>query len=143
MSQLAGIFNRSDALKMESLSQRLQRQHVLTSNISNSETPGYRAIGYDFEKQLQALAGHDEPFAMKASHPKHFLNGHTESSGEFEADVFVRPSESVAQDGNTVDIDQEMADLSKNQILYQATVELLNKKLGTLKYAVSSGGGGV
>ena len=97
-------------------------------------------MGYDFEKQLQAIADGGEPFPMKASNPKHFLNGHTEADGSFQVDVFVRPSESVSNDGNTVDIDKEMADLSRNQILYRATVELLNKKIGTLKYAVSSGG---
>ena len=140
MSRLAGIFNGSDAVKMESLNQRLTRQHVLTSNIANSETPGYRALGYDFETQLQAVADGGDPFPMKASNSKHFMNGHTEADGTIYPDVFVRPTESVGQDGNTVDVDQEMSMLSKNQILYRATVELLNRKIGTLKYAISAGG---
>ncbi|SMF69467.1 flagellar basal body rod protein FlgB [Pseudobacteriovorax antillogorgiicola] len=140
MSQLAGVFNFSDAIKMEALNQRLTRQHVLTSNIANSETPGYRALGFDFEKQLQAIADGGDPFPMKASSSKHFMNGHTEADGTIYPDVFVRPTESVGQDGNTVDIDDEMSKLSKNQILYRATVELVNRKIGTLKYAISAGG---
>ncbi len=140
MSSLSGIFNASDAIKMEALNQRLVRQHVLTGNIANSETPGYRALGFDFEKQLQTIADGGDPFPMKATNPKHFLNGHTEADGTIYPDVYVRPSESVSQDGNTVDIDREMGRLSKNQILYRATVELINKKIGTLKYAVSAGG---
>ncbi len=141
MSQLlGGLFNFSDAVKMEALNQRLTRQNVITGNIANSETPGFRAIGYDFEEQLQAVAGGGDPFPMKASHEKHFLNGHTEADGTIHPDVFVRPTESVGQDGNTVDVDSEMSKLSENQILYRATVELINKKLAKLRYAISTGG---
>ena len=140
MNVLSGIFNASDAIKMEALNQRLVRQHVVTGNIANGETPGYRALGYDFEKQLQAIADGGDPFPMKATNPKHFLNGHTEADGTIYPDVYVRPTESVSQDGNTVDIDNEMSRLSENQILYRATVELINKKIGTLRYAVSAGG---
>ena len=140
MSRLSGLFNSSDALKMESLNQRLTRQHVITSNIANSETPGYRSLGYDFEKQLQAVADGGDPFPMKATSSKHFMNGHTEADGTIYPDVYVVPTESVGQDGNTVDMDQEMGKLSKNQILYRATVELINRKIGTLKYAISAGG---
>jgi flagellar basal-body rod protein FlgB len=68
------------------------------------------------------------------------LNGSTEADGTFQPEVFVRPTESVGQDGNTVDVDSEMAELAENQIMYRATVELINKKLGTLKYAISNGG---
>jgi flagellar basal-body rod protein FlgB len=144
MSRLiGGLFTAGDQLKMAALDQRLERQNVLNSNVANAETPGYRALGYDFESQLQALSSQDEDgqgSSMKASDPKHFLNALTEADGTFQAEVYVRPSESVGQDGNTVDVDQEMAQMAQNQIMYRATVELINKKLGTLKYAISSGG---
>ena len=137
---VGGLFGPKDQVKMESLNQRLTRNQVLTSNIANAETPGYRAIGYEFEKQLQSLTGHDDPFPMAASHPKHYRNSHTESDGTILPDVFIRPTESVAEDGNTVDVDNEMMRLAENQILYQATVDILNKKIGKLKYAISGGG---
>jgi flagellar basal-body rod protein FlgB len=44
----------------------------------------------------------------------------------------------VSQDGNTVDRDQEMADMAENKIMYDASVQLLNKKLALMKYAVGS-----
>lgn len=139
---IGGFFTQSDQLKMSALDLRLSRQDVLNSNIANAETPGYRALGYDFEAQLQAIAGEEEDGSppMKASHAKHFLSAHTEADGTFQPEVYVRPTESVGQDGNTVDVDQEMAQMAQNQILYRATVELINKKLGTLKYAISNGG---
>lgn len=139
-SKVGGIFNLDDRLTMASLDLRRQRTQVLNANIANAETPGYRSLGYDFEEQLQALAGHGEPFPMKASDGKHFRNGHTEANGTIYPDVYLRPTESVGEDGNTVDIDKEMADLAKDQILYNTTVELLNRKIGLLKYAISAGG---
>lgn len=140
MNFVGGIFNHKDKVKMEALNQRLTRHNVVTANVANAETPGYRAIGYDFEKQLQAISDADPNEQMKTSNPKHYLNAFTEADGTILPDVYVRPTESVGQDGNTVDIDQEMAKLAQNQILYRATVELMNKKLGTLRYAISTGG---
>ena len=139
---VSGLFSFHENLHAASLDLRRQRTNVVTANIANAETPGYRAIGYDFEQQLQALSGTNEPFPMKASNGKHFRNGHTEADGTIYPDVFLRPSESVSQDGNTVDVDKEMGILAKNQILYQATVELLNRKVGVLRYAITSGGQG-
>jgi flagellar basal-body rod protein FlgB len=44
----------------------------------------------------------------------------------------------VSPDGNTVDRDAELADMAENRIMYDASVQLLNKKLGLMKYAVGS-----
>ena len=136
----SGLFTLDDRISMTSLDLRRKRSEVVSANVANAQTPGFRAIGYDFEKQLQAIAGSGEPFPMKASNGKHFKSSHTEADGTIHPDVYVRPTESVGQDGNTVDVDKEMSDLAKNQILYQATVELINRKIGLLKYAISTGG---
>ena len=42
-------------------------------------------------------------------------------------------------DRNTVNVDQEMLNLSKNEIMYEAAVTMLNKKLSMIKYAASGG----
>jgi hypothetical protein len=43
--------------------------------------------------------------------------------------------------GNTVDRAQEMAKMAENQLMYDASAEILKKKLGMLKYAIGEGGG--
>lgn len=135
-----GLFTQTDRLQMESLNQRLTRQKIITGNVANAETPGFRALGYDFEEQLQALSGSDEPFPMKATQPKHFRDEFTEVDGTLSADVYVRPQESIPEDGNTVDVDKEMSELAQNQILYRSAAELINRKIGLVRYAISSGG---
>lgn len=136
---VGGLFNFSDRLQMESLNQRNRRQEVITANIANAETPGYRAFGYDFEKQLQSLGKMNEPIAVKVSDPRHLRNSNTKADGTITPDVYVRPTESVDEDGNTVDMDAEMAQLAQNQILFRTAVETLNRKIGTLRYAINGG----
>ncbi len=138
-SIIGGLFNFSDKLQIESLNQRNRRAEVISSNIANAETPGYRAFGYDFEKQLQDLGKMNEPIAVKVSDPRHMRNNFTKADGTVTPDVYVRPSESVDEDGNTVDMDTEMAQLAQNQILFKTAVETLNRKIGTLKYAINGG----
>jgi len=136
---VGGIFNFADRLQMTTLDQRLKRSQVISANIANSETPGYRALGYDFEQQLASLAHLDQQVPIKVTNPEHFRNAFTTKDGNIEPDVYVRPTESVGQDGNTVDVDEEMAKMAKNQILYRSSVEMLNRKIGILKYAINGG----
>jgi len=140
MSNLVGgLFNFADRTQFESLNQRLQRNNVLNSNIANAETPGYRAIGYDFEEQLQSVSGNGETLAMKVSDSRHLRHQFGQADGSIKPDVYVRPTESVGQDGNTVDVDAEMAKLAENEILYRTAVETINRKVGMLRYAINGG----
>lgn len=140
MNTIGGLFDFADRLQMAALNQRLIRSEIISSNIANAETPGFRAIGYNFEKQLQEVSGTNDPIAVRTTNPRHLRNSFVSIDGKVMPEVFVRPSESVANDGNTVDIDKEMALLAQNQILYRASVELLNKKIGMLRYAITNGG---
>ena len=44
----------------------------------------------------------------------------------------------MSEDGNTVDRDQEMAQMAENKLMYDSTVQMMNKKLGMLKYVINS-----
>jgi flagellar basal-body rod protein FlgB len=135
-----GLFNFADRLQMSTLNHRLARAQVTNANIANAETPGYRALGYDFEEQLRDLTEASPSAKMKTSSLAHFRGAGVTAQGEIQPDVFVKPTESVPQDGNTVDVDTEMASLAENQINYRASVELLNRKIGMIRYAISGGG---
>ena len=138
---VGGIFNFADRLGMASLDQRLKRSEVIAGNIANAETPGFRALGYDFEDQLASLAGLDKHLPVKVSSPNHFRNSFTQANGTMRADVFIRPTESVGEDGNTVEVDDEMARMAENQLLYRSASELISRKVGLLKYAINGGRG--
>jgi flagellar basal-body rod protein FlgB len=53
--------------------------------------------------------------------------------------VMRTPDRSGLGDGNNVNLDQEMIGLAENQILFEAAAQMLNKKMGLLKYAAQDG----
>lgn len=120
----------SDALAA-SLRMRDIRHKVTSSNIANAETPGYKAKVVDFENALQR--------ALDLSASKELSVGGNDIQ-RLQADVYDNPEINVANDNNTVDLEREMANLQENTILYKAALQMINKKLGTLKYAASDGG---
>ncbi|MBP9708493.1 MAG: flagellar basal body rod protein FlgB [Oligoflexales bacterium] len=138
-NNVSNLFTISDRLQIQSLEQRLKKHQVIAGNIVNSETPGYRALGYDFEKQLQDLANLSEGIQLKTSHPTHLKSALVTAEGNITPDVYIQPTESVGEDGNTVDVDKEMASLAENQILYRSAVEIINRKMGLIKYAINGG----
>lgn len=138
-SRISGLFNQADRTQMVSLDHRMRRSDIINSNIANAETPGYRAIGYNFEDQLKEIAKASEPKRLRTTNPKHLLNEFVSSDGDLHPDVFVRPTESIGEDGNSVELDIEMAELAKNQIQYRTAIESINRKIAILKYAIQGG----
>ncbi len=133
------IFGKADHVLEESLNLRMQRHMVNLSNVTNSMTPGYRALGFDFEKQLQAAVGNGKEIAMKTSDARHIKTPGISADGVLKPDMFVKPTESIGNDGNTVDMDQEMTEIASNQIMYRTTIEILNRQLGMLRYGINGG----
>ncbi len=120
-----------------SLKFRQMRQELISSNIANAETPGYKAKRIDFEEALARALDVDGQMGMGTNDSKHYDVG----SGGFsnlEPTIYNDPNGVVSENGNTVDKDDEMARMAENKILYDASVQLLNKKLGLMKYVIGS-----
>lgn len=95
------------------------RQEFISSNISNVNTPGYKAKKVAFENVFnQALNG----AGLTRTHNKHF-NINTKNRVVTQED-----NTSVQDNENNVDIDYEMAELATNNIYYDAMVSQLNAK---------------
>lgn len=116
---------------------RQLRQEVITSNIANAETPGYKAKRVEFEEALARALDVDGNLKMNANDERHFNVGNG-GFDNLEPEIFDDPNGVVSEDGNTVDRDQEMARMAENKIMFDTAVQLLNKKLGLLKYSVST-----
>lgn len=132
-------FDKTDAVLERSLNHRLNKHNVIVGNLTNANTPGYRAMGYDFESQLSAAVSEQDASMMRTTNSAHVRRPGLNGDGDVKADLFVKPTESIGNDGNTVDVDQEMADLAWNQTAYRATVELLNRKMAMMRYGINGG----
>lgn len=96
-------------------------QHgVISQNIANVSTPGYRAVELSFDEFLSAAGKHNS-----ASHP----------TGGAE----LRRTEGlpVRADGNNVDLDREVARLRQNSLLYRTFAQLMMSQMDIMRRAMS------
>ncbi len=121
-----------------SLNLRLAQENVIASNIANADTPGYKAKAIEFETAFREALNAGNPMGIERTHPGHRA---PQSTDPVRPEIYDDPNGVESLDGNTVDRSTEMAKMSENQILYDASAELLKRKLGMLKYSISEGGG--
>lgn len=112
---------------------RAERQQVLASNIANADTPGYKAVDFDFGRALaQAMAPSGSGPAAAAS------PGHLPLRGTAGAPAMLYRAPSQASlDGNSVELDAERAQFADNAIRYEASLRFLNGQIKTLMSAIS------
>lgn len=116
---------------------REMRQKLITSNVANANTPGFKAKQLDFEAALARALDVDGNMAMNVTDGRH----HNVGSGGFnnlEPEIYDAPNGVVSENGNTVDVEAEMAQMAENKLMYDALVQLINKKMGIMKYAINS-----
>lgn len=136
---MSQIFDKTTNGLAASLNLRSLRHNVTSSNIANAETPGYKAKKVDFEDALARAIDLEGISKEMANSPDHFAMS-TGAISRAKADVYDNPEGNVTNDQNTVDLEREMANLQENSILYKAALQLINKKLGSLRYAATDGG---
>ncbi len=120
-----------------SLKFRQMKQEMHAANIANAETPGYKSKKIDFEEALARALDTDGQENLQANDPRHFNVG----SGGFnnlQPEIYEDPNGVMSMDGNNVNREQELAEMAENKIMYDASIQLLNKKLGLMKYAVTN-----
>ncbi len=97
---------------------RSQRMGLLTSNIANAATPGYKARDIDFGAALDArMHGMDSDQAM---------------AGATRYRVPVMPS----LDGNTVELSNEQMAFAENALAYSATLSFVQGRAETITRAL-------
>ncbi len=133
-----GNFDRTIGVLQKVLDLRLRKQQVIAANIANADTPGYTPVRLEFEKELRQAVNGPAIKPSPASHAAYFPLAAGDVAS-VQATITREASASVVGDRNGVDVNQEMIALAENQIMYEAAVEMINKKLGLLKY-VSQGG---
>ncbi|WP_161878922.1 flagellar basal body rod protein FlgB [Alkalibacterium sp. MB6] len=107
------VGSNSDLLK-NALDASSMRQEMISSNISNVNTPGYKAKRVEFESVLRDSM---DGTSMRSTHSKHYgVNDLSSVSPAIKAQEGNR----INENGNNVAIDTEMAELSANAIYYQA-----------------------
>ena len=136
--ELQGIFSETFSVLERALDLRSLKHNFVVSNIANMDTPNYKAFNLVIEEELDKVMGSEKHIGLKKTHPRHIaireLALHTV---EPEASAISRFSS--RGDGNSVDIDRAMADLTENSLMYNALAQILSKKFQGLKDAIQEG----
>lgn len=103
-----------------------KKQELITNNIANIDTPGYKRKDINFEKVLR----HE----VAKTGNMHHVNIN-QLYGEI---VVTNPNFQNRLDGNSIDVDWEMAELAKNKIKYDAIVTQTARYLQRLKSVVNN-----
>jgi len=122
----AGVFNKTFTLLEKTLDVTHARHKVITSNVANAETPGYRAKDVNFESELaRQLGSASSGVSMERTHPGHISLG---KIGSLPINVVESPSGAEGLDGNTVNLETEMVRLADNTMRYEISARLMKKR---------------
>lgn len=102
------------------------RHGIIASNIANVDTPNYKAKDVKFGNVLK-----DETLPLVVTNPKHIGFTDLMISGEIKVEPL-----NPWLDGNTVELDIEVAKMIENALQYQAGITLLSKKIKMFKDAL-------
>ncbi len=125
------IFDSATGVLEKSLDLYLTRHSVIADNIANAETPNFKARQVEFEDSLQKAIGDNSILGEENVQ---------QAVASVAPQVHHITETGLGQDLNTVDMDKEMAALSKNDTKYSAAAQLINRKFSLLRYAISDGG---
>ncbi len=124
------LFDKTMSLVQKSLDIRTTRHNVLSSNIANIETPDYVSRDLPFQKILERYLEPASGIPLKTTHPRHIPEG-GEDRRDFSAEIETDPG------SGGVDVDQQMAKLAENNLMFQAGVQALIRKFEALKTTLS------
>ncbi|MEL0138699.1 MAG: flagellar basal body rod protein FlgB [Halieaceae bacterium] len=114
----------------DALTLKARRMEVLSGNIANADTPGYKAKDVDFRSVLGWQLGIG---TLRATHGNHYRG--PGDSKENAGEVFTIPY-NPSVDGNTVEIGLEQAKYGKAAVEYQATLDFLQGRVTAYKRAL-------
>ncbi len=110
-----------------------KRNEVIMHNIANNDTPGFKRSALAFEEHYRAALEGESDFTLKRTREKHIDIG---TANDSLISVTRDESETMRMDGNNVDIEKEMSDLTSNVIYYQTLQKKVSSELSQLSIAI-------
>ncbi len=106
------------------------RNEVISNNIANVDTPGYKRKDVQFESYLMSALRGDSSLDHRVAN----LN-----LDRLDASIYTdNATLSYRLDGNNVDIDTESANLAQNQIRYYALLDSMTQEFSRIKTVLTT-----
>lgn len=120
------------------LDQLSERQRLISENIANASTPGYRPRDLDtagFERML-ASRGEGGGLSMTRTNPGHMAPG----GGSGRVQVVTRDDSETTIDGNAVVLEEQMARAAETRMQFETGIALYQKGLELVRMAARAPG---
>ena len=148
-------FNSALGIHEDAVRLRSQRQVILSNNIANADTPGYKARDIDFKvvmqdiefakgKSTKAADGNLQLLASTRGHigvmgQNSAMGQNNEQNMTLNQQLQYRVPLTPSQDGNTVEASQEYVEFAANALRYQASLQFLSGKFKSMLMAFRGG----
>ena len=120
----------------KSLDAAWSRNEIISQNIANVDTPGYKRKDVAFEEYL---VNSKKKITGNRTDVRHIPISPSDIDSVEPTVTQDYSKLSMRIDGNNVDIDTEMAELAKNSIKFNALTQMLNGSFSKIKSVISEG----
>lgn len=133
------IFGPTVDLLSKTMDLRIKNQSLIAGNLANAETPGFTPTELSFEDELKQavkgrkISGGTPPLTNPRHIPLRHMAGDVE---DVQGSIVDSPGGTAGKDGNSVELEKEMGRMAENQVMYNATVQVLSMKFNDLKIAI-------
>ncbi|EGO63142.1 flagellar basal body rod protein FlgB [Acetonema longum] len=116
------------------------RHKVISDNMANVNTPGFKRSEVVFEEKLQEAMQQQSAakLPLVLTHERHLPSLHSKPKTN-DMELRTVTDNSLRTDGNNVDIDAEMANMAKNSIYYNASIQKLSSYFSNIKSVINDG----
>ena len=141
----------------KSLDGLAKRHQAIIGNLANVDTPDYKRRDVSFEDTLSQViqaqknkgmrnirpTSNDEPMVLKTTRPEHMAMGNRVTSlDDMQPEMLETSALEYRRDGNSVDVESEMAQLARNTQKYHAISTMEGRNFKSLRGVINGGGGG-
>lgn len=111
----------------------MDRHRAISTNLSNVSTPDYKRLSVSFEEKLAEAQGfqNKKHIPMAKTHGNHIALGHSvEKIKDVKAESHRDFGTNIHSNGNNINIDKEMVELSKTGLQFKAISDLSKRYFG-------------
>jgi flagellar basal-body rod protein FlgB len=125
------------AILEKALDASWMKNEVISNNIANVNTPGFKKSSVRFEDQMASAASEFQLGSIQKD--SKFLPIGNDSRSISSPEIVQESFTSVRKDGNNVDVDVEMAELAKNTIKFNAIISQISRQFNNIRNAINEG----
>ncbi len=128
------LFVKTQVPKLEKyLDLSAKRHKLVSSNIANVSTPGYKSREIDFQEEFNKATQKTNRLAGETTHRNHIPLGQHQDRAPKVIEAKVENGEI-----NSVDIDTEVSNMAQNELLFAVGSRLLQRNFESLRKAITS-----